>query len=160
MPDRNSFISALFECEYPTLIRLAYRLTGSRELARDLLQDTFLLAMVHYEELAVHPSPGGWLNLTLRNLAWNERRRIKRHSQTSLEEAAHLLTGEASQSLDELLPLQLSPEDRDILIWRFERQWDYREIALRLGISEGACRMRVSRAVKKCGEILKDLELQ
>ena len=83
MLDRNPFISALFEYEYPTLIRLAYRLTGSRELARDLLQDTFLLAMVHYEELVVHLSPGGWLNLTLHNLARNERRRGKRYPQTS-----------------------------------------------------------------------------
>ena len=44
----------------------------------------------------------------------------------------------------------LSREDREILIWRFEEDLSYGELADRLGISETGCRSRVFRAVKRC----------
>lgn len=156
MLDRNSFLSELFQREYPTLIQKAYRLTGSRYLAEDLIQEAFLLALVHCNELICHPSPGGWISITIFNLARNERRRIESHPEISLEEAIDLPTCGSSCSLDELLPLQLSESDRQLLIWRFEQQLDYREIASRLGIAEGACRARVFRILKKCKDILKN----
>lgn len=156
--DRSLFISTLFKNEYPALIRKAYRLTGSKELAEDLLQDTFLLALAHFEELAVHPSPGGWLTLTLFNLVRNERRRSRCYSELPLEKADLLQGKEELPPLDDFLPLQLPTDDRNILIWRFEQQLDYREIAMRLGISESACRMRVCRLLKKCRNILSNTE--
>ena len=52
-------------------------------------------------------------------------------------------------SLDEILPLHIPAEDRQVLIWRYEQQLSYRDIAMRLGISESASRMRVHRILKK-----------
>ena len=154
--DRNLFVSKLFKDEYPALIRKAYRLTGSKELAEDLCQDTFFLAIAHFEELVSHPSPGGWLTLTLFNLVRNERRRSRCHSEIPLDEVNLLQANESPPSLDDLLPLQLPADDKNILFWRFEQQLGYREIAIRLGISESACRMRVFRLLKKCKKILSD----
>lgn len=156
--DRNTFIAALFRQEYPMLIRLSYRFTGSRELAEDLCQDTFLLATLHYEELLHHPSPGGWLTLTLLNLARNERRKTEnRLAQIPVDAVAHLQkSNEKTSSIESLLPVQLSDDDRKILAWRFELQMDYQNIANTLGITEGAARMRVSRALKRCKTLLND----
>ena len=75
--DRNAFITSIFQREYPVLTRLAYRLTGDKDLAEDLCQDTFLLAILHYDELVDHPSPGGWLTLTLLNLVRNARQKAE-----------------------------------------------------------------------------------
>lgn len=50
-----------------------------------------------------------------------------------------------SPPLAESLPRRLSPQDREVLLWRFEQGLDYDEIAERLGISETGCRSRVSR---------------
>ena len=50
--------------------------------------------------------------------------------------------GEASPPLAETLPRQLSPQDREVLLWRFEQGLDYDEIANLLGIS---CRRAVRR---------------
>lgn len=152
--NRNQFISTLFKEEYPTLIRKAYRLTGSEELAKDLLQDTFVLAIAHYEELVNHLSPGGWLTLTLYNLVRNERRRAKYRDEVPLDTITNLLESQNPMTLSDLLPIQMKEKDKEILVWRYEQQLDYRTIAARLGISEGACRMRVNRLLKVCREIL------
>ena len=53
-------------------------------------------------------------------------------------------------ALAETLPRQLSPQDREVLLWRFEQGLDYDEIANLLGISEAGGRSRVSRAVRRC----------
>lgn len=153
MLDRDTFILDLFHREYEALCRLAYRLTGSAELAQDLTQDTFLLALSHAGELADHPSPGGWLTLTLYNLVLNERRRTQRRPQVSIEEAQELFSSQ-EPPLENMLPKQLSPEDRQLLLWRFERQLKTGEIALLLGISEAACRKRLSRVLQKCRALL------
>ena len=57
MPGQDTFLTELFKQKYPTLIRKAYRLAGSREYAEDLVQETFLLAIAHSKELESHPSP-------------------------------------------------------------------------------------------------------
>ena len=146
----------LFLREYTNLIRLAYRLTGSREQAEDLVQSAFLLALARQEELLAHPSPGGWLAVTLRNLVLNERRRRKREQDWLAREETPPCPGgrEDPIKLEELLPVQLSREERQILIWRYELQLDYPAIGERLGISQAAARMRVSRALARCRELL------
>ena len=150
MPDRDSFISQLFEQQNKRLTRIAYRLTGSMELAKDLVQDTFLLALIRYKDLADHPCISGWLSKTLKNLVLNENRRLENQPKIPLEYINDHPAPELPVSLDEILPLSLPAEDRQVLIWRYEQQLSYRDIAMRLGISESTCRMRVHRILKKC----------
>ena len=111
------------------------------------------MALFQRETLSAHPALSGWLMVTLRNLIQNDRRREK---PISLEEASGLPVETMPQSLDEILPTQLPKNDRELLIWRFEQNLSYQEIAERKGISEGACRTRVSRAVAKCRELLSE----
>ena len=101
--NRDSFIAALFVKERPRLLKLAYRLTGNEQVADDMVQEAFYLALLHYDTLAVHPCPGGWLTVTLRNLILNERRRLS-HSECSLDELGPQLAAEQSPPLEELLP--------------------------------------------------------
>ena len=149
MSDRDALISQLFEQQYERLTRIAYRLTGSMELAKDLVQDTFLLALLRYEDLADHPCIIGWLSKTLRYLIRNENRRVVNHPEIPLEYINDHPAPELPVSLDEILPLRLPAEDRQVLVWRYEQQLSYRDIAMRLGISENTCRMRVHRIHKK-----------
>lgn len=151
--EKRRFIQTLFETYYPRLIQRAYRLTTDRELAQDLVQDTFVLAFAHEEELARHPAPEGWLTLTLFNLVRNERRKLARQNCISLEEV-HPCCVQETTPVEELLPSQLPQEERSLLIWHYEQQLSYTEMARRLGVSEHACRMRMSRALKKCRKLL------
>ena len=146
-------IKQLYKKEFDRLFRVAYRMTGDVEASRDFVQETFVMALFQRETLSAHPALSGWLMVTLRNLIQNDRRREK---PISLEEASGLPVETMPQSLDEILPTQLPKNDRELLIWRFEQNLSYQEIAERKGISEGACRTRVSRAVAKCRELLSE----
>lgn len=153
----NPFLQSLYEKQYEKMLRFAYRMAGTAEDAQDLVQETFLLALFSQDKLSGHPNPEGWLMKTLRNLALNERRRVQAHAAVPLDSVADLLGREPELPLELMLPGQLSREDREILIWRFERRMEYREIADRLGISEAGCRSRVSRAIARCRTYLDGL---
>lgn len=153
----DAFLKTLYEAQYEKMFKLAYRMVGSVELAQDLVQEVFLIAMFHQDELSVHPLPEGWLMITLKNLALNERRRVKRHPEVSLESVIELADKPPGSLLEFVLPKQLSEEDKKVLIWRFEHQMEYKEMADRLGISEVGCRSRVQRAVSRCKKYLKDI---
>ena len=59
-----------------------------------------------------------------------------------------------SAGLSEVLPAGLSQEDQDILRMKYEAQLNHTEISNQLGISETACRSRLSRALARCKKIL------
>lgn len=150
--DRDQLISSLFETQYEKLFKVGCRLIGHEQQAQDLVQSTFLLAILRHEEFARHPNREGWLMMTLKNLIYNEKRRHSRRD-ISLKELFDIAAPAAPNSLEELFPSRLPREDRDILMWRFEQRLDYRDIANILGISESGCRSRVARAVKRCREL-------
>ena len=150
----NDRFQKLYEDLHDKMLRVAYRMVGSVETAEDLVQNAFLLALFRENELMQHPNPEGWLMRVLQNLALNERRRVKRHPETSLDSLLNLAGETPANALEDMLPKQLSKADREILLWRFEQNMDYDEIAERLGISETGCRSRVFRAMKRCRELL------
>lgn len=150
----ESFLHDLYNAHYDRLIKTAYRMIGDSESAQDLVQQVFLLALLHKEDLATHPAPEGWLVLALHNLINHEWRRKKYHQEVPLDELNVPIDQDSSLSLADVLPKELSPREREILIWRFEQQLEYSEIAERLGISASGCRSRVSRAIANCRKYL------
>lgn len=156
MPEmKDEFLCALYQGHYEKMIKIAYRSIGDMESAQDLVQQTFLWALLKREEFSSHPSPEGWLVITLRNLMRNEQRKLTNHPQVSLDTVLELQDREHPSPLEHILPKELLPEERQILIWRFEQQMSYREMADRLGISESGCRSRVHRALASCRKHLK-----
>ena len=91
---------------------------------------------------------------TLQNLVLNERRKAAARAEVPLDSLLNL-ADESAAPLEEALPRQLSQQDREILIWRFEQDLDYSQIADRLGISETGCRSRVFRAIRRCRDWMK-----
>ena len=151
----DDWFTALYHEKYDKLYRVAYHLTGSVETGEELVQEAFLLAFIRGGKFWNHPVPEAWLMQTVNNLARNENRRFS-SKEISLETQFQLAAPETDPGIGELLPSRLPEKDREILIWRFEEQLDYREIADRLGISETACRSRVFRALERCRELLKE----
>lgn len=151
--DQDKLISLLYQTQYDKLYQAGFRMTGDKELTRDLVQDVFMLAIFRMDTFANHPNQEAWLMKTLTNLIQNERRRLS--AQDVLLDDPDAIAGPAQEDgLDALFPVQLPPRDRDILTWRYEQELGYRELADRLGISESGCRSRVARAVKRCRELL------
>ena len=155
MSQASSRFQALYEELHDKMLRVAYRMTGSMDMAEDLVQETFLFALFRQDELLNHPLPEGWLMRTLQNLVLNERRKAAAHAEVPLDSLLNLAEEPTAAPLEEALPRQLSQQDREILIWRFEQDLDYSEIADRLGISETGCRSRVFRAIRRCRDLMK-----
>lgn len=151
----NDFIEPLYNNEYKRLFMIAYRWTKDQELAQDLVQDTFLLAIFNQEKIMNHPKPGAWLMQTLRNLIMNNLRSPS-HKTISLDEVLEIPARTINDSIDRLLPVQLKDREREILIWRFEQQMSYNEMSKRLNVSESLCRKWVSQAVIRCRELLRE----
>lgn len=149
MAGRDELIEKLFDEEYEHLIRKAFRLSGDIHRAQDLVQETFSLALVHYEELSVHPCPKAWLATALFNLSMNDRRRMENLRSVSLEQMGDVFPAEIPSNLFEIMPKKIKEDDKRLLALRFEQGLNYREIAEALGISEGARRARMLRLLKK-----------
>lgn len=147
--DAEAF-ARLVEQFQSAIVNYLYRLTGDRELARDLAQDTFLRA---YERLATKVITGStkaWLYRIATNNALQYLRRRARVSFVPLDD------GRAPRRIDlgpensevaavhETL-LKVSEKLRVCMVLHFVDGFKHREIAKMLGISEDAARMRVAR---------------
>ncbi|MEZ5964064.1 MAG: sigma-70 family RNA polymerase sigma factor [Planctomycetota bacterium] len=71
-------LGEVFDATAPELARIASHLVGDRELARDLVQSAFLIALERRTEFARERRVLPWLCGIIANLARNERRRARR----------------------------------------------------------------------------------
>lgn len=152
----KEFIRKLYIENHDTLARLARNLGKSRMDAEDLVQDTFVIAMHKCHELMMHKNPRAWLTKTLRNLIKNDNRLHANQSSVSLEDLGDLAAPERAEPLSHVLPNRLPAGDREILTWKYEKEMDYKEISRTLGISEAACRVKVSRILKKYRRLMEE----
>jgi RNA polymerase sigma-70 factor (ECF subfamily) len=68
------------------LYRLAHRLTGDREAARDLLHDTYERALCSRPAEVPDDKAKGWLSVIMRNMFYDQWRSKRRHLEVDLEE--------------------------------------------------------------------------
>lgn len=155
--DQNELITRCVKEYGGQLMQMAYRYTGDAELAKDLVQETMLIACFKITAFSVHENPKGWLMKTLWNLAAREKKKAYRKD-VPLE--ADYIEGIAGIELpmEYYLPPGLKEQEREIILMRIDRGMSYAEVAEIKGISEEACRQQLSRAVRRCKELMEKLE--
>jgi len=77
----------LVRAHRPRLFLLAYRLTGDRETAEDVVQETFLAAFRSIEKVDPRPSLSPWLNTIVLRTAGRAASRARSRAGTSLDQA-------------------------------------------------------------------------
>ncbi|WP_020400382.1 RNA polymerase sigma factor SigJ [Kordiimonas gwangyangensis] len=148
----------IFEANRASLMGLAYRVLGSVAEAEDVVQDTLIAWLSHYESGIDNPK--GWLTTVCVRKAVDVLKSA-RHARTSyvgawLPEPMHtemLDDPEAQLSLSESVTMafmlvleRLAPKERAAFIMHDVFESDYADIAASLDVSEAACRKLVSRA--------------
>lgn len=154
--EKEAFIHRLYEKHRGYLRNAALIYGASQSDADDFVHDVFEIAMKKANMLMKHENHIIWLVKVLENCIRNNRRLRANRFNRSLEDCSDLPAPERAESLSHILPSQLSDREKQILIWRFEENIDYREMSERLGLTEEYCRVKVSRIIKKCRELMKE----
>lgn len=146
-PQEDDLIHKLFVEEYQSMCRTAYFALGDYGMAETAVQETFLVALRFREKLAASEKPVGWLYNALKFAI----KHIRRDRSSFL---THTLPLDSVPEQD-LITIDYysviskdikESEDMKLLEAFYIQGYSIREVADRLGISVGACKMRIKRA--------------
>jgi RNA polymerase sigma factor (sigma-70 family) len=150
--DTNYFVDnfdEVYAAEVPGLLKLAFVLTGSRQLAEEMVQDAFAKAFSRWSSI---DNPGGYLRVAVLNSPRNEFRRRDRARRTE-QLLAHLLVDETPSVHrdDELLNAvhRLPAKRRAVVVARFYLGLSERETADLLSLRPGTVKSRLSRGLEQ-----------
>jgi RNA polymerase sigma factor (sigma-70 family) len=138
--------------EHARLARFCARLTGDPDAAQDLAQQALIRAWRHEHALRNPAARRAWLLRIARNvcLSW-ARRGAREHERVDAHELPDPFDPEAELGRDDLARLLdralalLPAATRAVLVQRYVEEAPQREIATRLGLSEGAVEARLRR---------------
>lgn len=145
-------LGALYDVFADTLFKTAYRLTGSTDDAQDIVHDCFVglpEALRHYDERG---ALGAWLRRIVVRLVLMRRRSAIRRREDPIDLIDALPATHQSDTRADLNDIRTKvhalPEAlRDVFILKQIEGYSHDEIAELLGISSGASRVRLTRAL-------------
>jgi RNA polymerase sigma-70 factor (ECF subfamily) len=144
---------AIFDAHAERIFRLAARMIGDVDLAHDVTQDVFVRAFERLPQFRHDAKLGTWLHRIAVTVTLNvlrkqrsiQRRELPLESAREIPSEAHALEPDQRERLRAALE-QLPEELRLVMIMYDVEGYAHDEIAAALGISAGACRMRLLRA--------------
>lgn len=155
----------LYDAHVDRIYRLAYRMTGDQELAREFTQDAFVLAFQRLDQFRGDSSLYTWLYTVASRVVMNGLRSIKRRrgrqldledvpadvAATSAAEVEPDLRQRLHQAIDELPDIY-----RTAFVMYDVEGYKHHEIGAALGIPTGTSKARLSRARELLREALTD----
>ena len=142
---KKEFLEKLFLENYSYMEYYATRFFKNRDLAQDVVQETFLIAQTKIDQLMESASPKGWLFNTLKNVIGNTYKQQKRLSDmVSIQD--YDIPIDMEISVKSTYESMISNDDLQLLIWIYCDGWPYADVAKHLGIGLDACKKRIQRA--------------
>jgi len=146
------------------LLRFAIGLVRRRNVAEELVQETFLRLHQMWGQVE---NPRGWLYRSLRNLALNH---LRDHSrETELDDSTHVAEGALPSELIgqmeaiglvKMLLAEMSEEDRKLIRMKYNDDLKYRDISQRTGISVGNVGYRLHHLLKGLADTLRQAGIE
>ena len=152
----------LYDTHVDRVYRLAYRLAGDDDLARDVTQDTFIRAFERLGEFRGESRLSTWLHAIAVSVAFNTLRRVKRlRREVGLEAGARVAATrrEAEPDLKQRLAeaVDALPEGyRAVFVMHDVEGYTHEEIGGVLGVETGTSKAQLSRARAKLRVALAD----
>jgi RNA polymerase sigma-70 factor (sigma-E family) len=148
-PSHQITWSDVYRDERDGLVRLAYLVTGSRAVAEDLVQDTFIRVMARLEP---SDSPGPYLRRSVLNACYSWHRRSRREVHVA-EGEDPTRSGEGRDREGQPVEMwdalsHLSQRQRTILVMRYYLDMTEAEVAAILGCRVGTVKSTSHRALK------------
>jgi RNA polymerase sigma-70 factor (ECF subfamily) len=139
------------------VVTLAYRSTGDRDLALDVLQETFLYFVKKFPGFRLTASLKTFLYPAVQHLSIAARRQAQRFQSTEtelqqIETARSVSPVTAEHDLLQAVLASLSPEHREVVMLRFIDGFSLAEVATTLDIPLGTVKSRLHNALRSLRE--------
>ena len=139
---------AFYRREYQRVVRLAFTLTGRRDVAEELAQEGFLACHRRWDRIAGYDDPAAWVRREVTNRCISSGRRhvteLRLIARLSRERPAPpRLTGDADRFLDAVR--RLPRRQAQVVALTYIDDLDVRGIAAILGIGEESVRTHLRR---------------
>ncbi|MBS4208914.1 RNA polymerase sigma factor [Bacillus sp. FJAT-50079] len=157
----------IFEMFYERVYYTAYYILKDRELAQDVVQETFVKAFAHMDTVKDGEKLGAWLAAIASRTAIDYVRKIKRWNEIVtedviineqiIEQASTVESIVEERALKELLLKEideLKPDHKQVLILKYLYDMKYEEIAQALDLNIATVKSRTHRAKLKLREAL------
>ena len=142
----------LYEDHYKELVAYGTHMSGSKELAEDLVQETFVKAIMNTETVA-DLSPGkqrAWLFRTFKNLFFDRYRRAVLENEYTKNWQPEYIEDSGMQEIENAMLLQsIHPQDRAIFLLRYFDGYTAEEISQMMNLQPGTIRSKLSRCRKQ-----------
>jgi RNA polymerase sigma-70 factor (ECF subfamily) len=139
-PPKSQWVIAALDLHERPLIRYAKSLLGDLELARDVVQETFL-RLCREDSARLEGRVAPWLFTVCRNLALDARKKAARMASLEIVEVPVPCDlderHDARQALDRILDIleTLPPNQREVVFLKFHGGLSYKEISAVTGLS-------------------------
>ncbi|MEU5567649.1 SigE family RNA polymerase sigma factor [Micromonospora musae] len=144
------------EVRYGDLLRTAYLLTGSRDMAQDLVQDALLKAMRHWRTI---DDPMAYVRRSMVNERTSRWRRlgVRELLTAAVPDRSRPDSTEAVVLRDELLAAldQLPVRMRTVLVLRYWEDLSEAEVATTMGCSVGTVKSQAARGLARLRAVLR-----
>ncbi len=158
-----SKLGVLFDRYHRALFDFFARLTGSRTVAEDLVQDVFFRMLKYRQTFRDNSRFKAWMFHIARNARFDYYKKHQAESPLPEDTSNSLssptpfpsrrLEEEQQTILLECAMFKLPPEKREVLVLSRYQEMKYEEIAEVLGCEVGTVKVRVHRALKELREI-------
>ncbi len=156
----------LYEEHASALLHYAWRLTGDRYRAQDVVQETLLRAWQH-PRVTDHSerSAKSWLFTVARHMIIDESRSLRFRREVCTSDASGVPEQACADHVDAALDRQLidtalarlTPEHRAVIQRSYLRGWTTADIATDLGIAEGTVKSRLHYALRTLRVTLREM---
>lgn len=157
----------LYDAHVGRVYRLAFRLTGDGDLARELTQDTFVRAFAQLARFRGDAALSTWLHRITITVVSNAMRKVKRIRERETELDDVHPTATEGETVDPVLRDRLHraidalPEIYRLTVIMHDIEgYTHNEIAELLGVAEGTCKSRLSAARSQLRAALGDLAME
>lgn len=158
---QKQFVEMVFEEMYEELERFLRHYSYDKDLVEDILQETYLAAYNHADELMNNDKYRNWMYATAANKAMKMNKSNRRHYEClSFEEQKDVpVQPEYDVIRFSNLRAIVDATDYDLLMLHFDDKYTYEEIDRLYGTSTSYIKMKVFRILRMLRSNLKDKEL-
>ncbi len=154
-----------YEENSDALFRYCYFQTSNKEVATDILQDTFTKTWIYLSEGNEVDNLKAFLYKVAKNLIIDHRRKKKAHSLEAITDTGVDFPDvdeeeRATENFDKEFVVakleKLDPDDREILSMRYINEMSIREIGDTLDMTANNVSVKIHRATQKMKKVLED----